>query len=29
VALANKLSRIAWAVLAHDRQYVAIQVAGD
>jgi transposase len=29
VALANKLSRIAWAVLAHDRQYVAFQVAGD
>jgi len=29
VALANKLSRIAWAVLAHDRQYVTIQVAGD
>jgi transposase len=29
VALANKLSRIAWAVLAHDRHYVTIQVAGD
>jgi transposase len=29
VALANKLSRIAWAVLAHDRQYITIQVAGD
>ncbi len=29
VALANKLSRIAWAVLAHDRQYVTVQVAGD
>lgn len=29
VALANKLSRIAWAVLAHDRQYVTIQAAGD
>lgn len=25
VALANKLARIAWAVLAHDRQFVAIQ----
>lgn len=29
VALANKLSRIAWAVLARDRHYVAIEVAGD
>jgi transposase len=29
VALANKLSRIAWAVLAHDCHYVTIEVAGD
>ena len=28
VALANKLARIAWAVLARDRQYVTIQAAG-
>jgi transposase len=27
VALANKLARIAWAVLARDRQYVTIQAA--
>ncbi len=26
VALANKLARIAWAVLARDRQYVTVQV---
>jgi transposase len=29
VALANKLARIAWAVLARDRQYVAVQVKGS
>jgi hypothetical protein len=29
VALANKLARIAWAVLARDRQYVAVQVGGS
>jgi len=28
VALANKLARIAWAVLARDRQYITIQAAG-
>jgi transposase len=29
VALANKLARIAWAVLARDRRYVAVRVAGN
>jgi transposase len=29
VALANKLARIVWAVLARDRQYVAVQTAGS
>jgi transposase len=29
VALANKLARIAWAVLAHDRRYVAVHTAAD
>src|SRR5262249_60172040 len=29
VALANKLARIAWVVLAHDRRYVALQTAAD
>ena len=29
VALANKLARIAWAVLARDRRYVAVQPAVD
>jgi hypothetical protein len=29
VALANKLARIAWAVLARDRRYVAGQTAGS
>src|SRR5260221_6962190 len=28
VALANKLARIAWAVLARDHQYVAVQAIG-
>jgi hypothetical protein len=28
VALANKLARIAWAVLARDRQYVTVQAIG-
>ena len=29
VALANKLARIAWAVLAHDRRFVAVHTATD
>jgi transposase len=29
VALANKLARITWAVLARDRQYVTVQAAGS
>jgi transposase len=29
VALANKLARIAWAVLVHDRRYVAVHTATD
>jgi transposase len=29
VALANKLARIAWAVLVHDRRYVALHTAAD
>jgi transposase len=29
VALANKLARIAWAVLARDRPYVTVQAAGN
>jgi len=29
VALANKLARIAWAVLAHGRRYVALQTVAD
>jgi transposase len=29
VALANKLARIAWAVLAHDRRYIALDTAAD
>jgi hypothetical protein len=28
VALANKLARIAWAVLAHDRRFVALHIGG-
>ena len=28
VALANKLARIAWAVLARDRQYLTVQAIG-
>jgi hypothetical protein len=28
VALANKLARIAWAVLAHNRQYVSVSSHG-
>ena len=28
VALANKLARIAWAVLARDHQYVTVQAIG-
>ena len=28
VALANKLARIAWVVLAHDRRYVALPHRG-
>jgi transposase len=28
VALANKIARIAWAVLARDRQYVTVQAIG-
>ena len=28
VALANKLARIAWAVLARERQYVTVQAIG-
>ena len=27
IALANKLARIAWAVLARNRQYVSVQAA--
>ncbi len=29
VALANKLARIAWAVLARERQYVTVQTTGN
>jgi transposase len=29
VALANKLARMAWAVLAHHRPYAAIQITGN
>ena len=29
VALANKLARIAWVVLAHDRRYVALHTPAD
>jgi len=29
VALANKLARIAWTVLARDRWYVAVQTAAN
>jgi hypothetical protein len=29
VALANKLARIAWAVLARDRQHATVQTAGQ
>src|SRR4029450_7831455 len=29
VALANKLARIAWTVLARDRRYVAVQTAAS
>jgi hypothetical protein len=28
VALANKLARIAWAVLAHDRRFGALHIGG-
>jgi hypothetical protein len=29
VALANKLARIAWTVLARERRYVAVQTAAS
>jgi hypothetical protein len=29
VALANKLARIAWVVLAYDRRYIALDTAAD